>query len=346
LNELTCSPAADSSTQILIGAGTRDQIPARIAAMGEGRSIVALVDRCLPAEGVVPEGWLTLRLRGGEECKTFATLEEVLRQMVGWQLDRRTILVAIGGGTIGDLGGLAASLFLRGIELVQMPTTLLAMLDSSVGGKTAINVPEGKNLVGTYWPPKLMVADVEMLATLPQEHLLSGLGEALKMGIGFDRDLFALLEKERDGILARDPALLTEVVTMAVRNKIETVESDPLETTGRRRCLNLGHTLAHALEAASGFTMLHGAAVAQGLHFALSIAAGRGVMGAADIQRCRALLEAYGFRRDPIPDAPTLLEYFQRDKKMERGLLHFILPTGIGSCRAEGMRVEELLAPH
>ena len=306
---------------------------------------MALVDQAVGSAypNLLPSHWLKIPLPGGEGCKTFEVLERVLRQMIGWKLDRRTILVAVGGGTVGDLGGLVASLFLRGIELIQVPTTLLAMLDSSVGGKTAINVPEGKNLVGTYKPASMMLSDVELLSSLPAEHLLSGLGEAIKMGIGFNRDLFALLEKQTAAVRGGDRALLTEVVTMAIRDKIATVEADPHETTGRRRCLNLGHTLAHALEASSNFAILHGHAVAQGLHFALDVATARRAMTDSDTDRCHALIDDYGFDRQPLPAGEQLLEFFTRDKKMENGILHFVLPTGIGECETVALRPEELV---
>ena len=345
MNQLTCSPAADRPTTILIGAGLRFELEKRVAEYGEGRRVISLVDQVVEDTypNLLPSHWLKIPLSGGEDCKTFEVLERVLRQMIGWKLDRSTILVAVGGGTVGDLGGLVASLFLRGIELVQVPTTLVAMLDSSVGGKTAINVPEGKNLVGTYKPASLMLSDVELLSSLPREHLLSGLGEAIKMGIGFNRELFALLESQAATVCAGDPALLTEVVTMAVGDKIATVEADPHETTGRRRCLNLGHTLAHALEASSNFSILHGHAVAQGLHFALDVATTQQAMTSVDTERCHALIDEFGFARQPLPAAAQLLEFFTRDKKMEKGILHFVLPTGIGACKTVTLRPEDLI---
>lgn len=337
MKRLICKPRPDTETSILIGAGIRTRLDEELRGMGATGTIVALVDPVVRASHpeVVADDWRCIELPGGEGCKTFRVLEDVLRQMAQWRLDRGTVLVAIGGGTIGDLGGLVATLYLRGIELVQVPTTLLAMLDSSVGGKTAINIEEGKNLVGTFWPPKIMLADVEFAESLPPAHLLSGLAEAIKMGIGFDLQLFELLEKHRDEILGGDPQRLAEVVTMAVQNKIDTVESDPFETTGRRQCLNLGHTLAHALEALSDFQMLHGHAVAQGLHFCLDIAVDRDLLAAADSERCRALLCSYGFEPEPLPPSGDLIPYFARDKKMSEGLLHFVVPTGIGACRTE-----------
>jgi 3-dehydroquinate synthetase len=218
------------------------------------------------------------------------------------------------------------------------------MLDSSVGGKTAINIAEGKNLIGTFWPPRVMLADVEFARSLPADHLRSGVAEAIKMAIGFDAGLFELLAAESARILAGDPQLLTQMVTLAVQAKIRTVEADPLETLGRRRCLNLGHTLAHALEALSDYRMLHGHAVAQGLHFALDVAERCRLIETSAAQRCRALLLTYGFVRQPIPTGDALLPFFERDKKMAAGLLHFVVPTAIGTCRTEGMTPRQLVA--
>lgn len=341
---LRCAPGPEATTEVWIGARLGAELRRGVEQLGAGRPVVALVDPAVPAtdHGLIAPDWRRIELAGGEATKSFTTLESVLRQLAAWHLDRRTVLVVIGGGTLGDLGGLAASLFLRGVDSVQVPTTLLAMLDSSVGGKTALNLPEGKNLVGTFWPPRLMVADVALCSTLPLDHLRSGLAEAIKMGLGFDPRLFALLEREPARILAGDPLLLEEVVTMAVRDKIAVVEADPLETRGQRRCLNLGHTLGHALEAHSGYTLLHGHAVAQGLHFALEVGVARGAMAMDEAARAHRLLEAYGFARAPLPGPEPLLEYFSRDKKMQDGALQFVVPTGIGSCESAAIRPAEL----
>jgi 3-dehydroquinate synthase len=335
-----------SDTTILIGAGVRSELPAHVAALGPDRPVVALIDEPVLAShpDIVAADWRRIPLPGGERCKSFATLENVLRQLARWELDRKTVLVAIGGGAVGDLGGLTASLFLRGVDLIQVPTTLLAMLDSSVGGKTAINLPEGKNLVGTFHPPGVMIADLDLVKSLPREQLLSGLGEALKMGIGFNAELFELLESEADAILGGDPALLTQVVQFCVDEKIATVRDDPFESTGRRRCLNLGHTLAHAIESLSEYSVPHGHAVAHGLHFALDLAVTRGVMPAADAARCHRLIDRYGFGREPVPPPDALLPFFARDKKMEGGQLHMVLPSAIGACATYPLPPEDAAA--
>ena len=345
MHRLVCRPKPDRETTILIGAGIRSGLVAEVEALGKDRQVVALVDPAVTEyhPPFLPETWRVLQVEGGERAKSFATLELVLRQMARWRLDRRSLVVAVGGGTIGDLAGLVASLYLRGVELIQVPTTLLAMLDSSVGGKTAINIEEGKNLVGSFWPPHTMLADVELARSLPRDHLLSGLAEAIKMAIGFNGELFTMLEGERDPILAGESSRLSRVVAHAVADKIGAVESDPLEQLGPRRCLNLGHTLAHALEALSDFTLLHGHAVAQGLHFALDVAERLNVMDPEPAARSHALLEHYGFSRTSLPDSEALRPFFERDKKMEANLLHFVVPTAIGACRTEALEPGRLL---
>jgi 3-dehydroquinate synthase len=266
----------------------------------------------------------------------------VLVAMAELALDRRATVLAFGGGSIGDLAGLAASLFLRGVRFVQVPTSLLAMVDSSVGGKTAINLPTGKNLVGTFWPAAEVLIDPEFVASLPDAEFRSGMGEVLKTAIGLCAELFALLEAQPNRMLAREPATLGRAIELSVRAKIRVVESDLLER-GQRRLLNLGHTLGHALEAASGFTEPHGVAVARGLHFALERAVSRGAIDAASARRCRELLRRYGFEATPLPPWRTLESFLRRDKKTDGRLLHVVLPTGIGQSRIEPMPLDEFI---
>lgn len=340
VRDLVLRPA----TRILVGSGLAAKLPQHVAELGSKRRVFAAVDQAVHDlyPGLVPGHWPRVLLAGGEDTKNLQTLERLLRALAQAELDRQTILVAVGGGSIGDVAGLAASLFLRGIDLVQVPTTLLAMLDSSVGGKNAINLEEGKNLVGTIWPPRLVLADVDLINSLPNEQLYSGLAEALKMAIGFSDALFELMLSQREGILAATPELLVEVVAQAVEKKIDTVEADPTEQTGRRRCLNLGHSLGHALEAHSDYTMLHGHAVARGLHFAVELAARRKLLAPTAAARCHELLESYGFTETELPPVEDLLPYLARDKKMQEGRLHVVLPIAIGTCRTVPMVLEEL----
>lgn len=323
---LSCSPQGAPASEIRIGRGVRDQL-----ATCDDRPTFALVDARVHATApdLLPATTPRLLVEAGEGLKTFAALERLLRAMVQHGLGRGARLVAIGGGTIGDLGGLAASLFLRGIELWQVPTTLLAMADSAVGGKTAINLPEGKNLVGTVHPAARVLIDPEFTTTESATNIRSGLAEAVKMAIGCDAQLFDLLQAQAAAVKSRDLDVLQEVVRLAVVAKIGIVERDLLET-GERRLLNLGHTLGHALEAHSGWTLPHGLAVARGLFFAIDVAAALAAIAPADASRCRALLQVHGYSPEPLPPAAELLPFLRRDKKASGDTLHFAVPTRIG----------------
>ncbi len=328
---LRCALGARPPTEVEVTVGC-----ARLDAVGADQPRVVIADAAVARHwpALLDGVRAPLLVEGGEGCKTLAVLERVLREMARRALRRDGCVVAFGGGSIGDLAGLAAALYVRGVDLVQVPTSLLAMLDSSVGGKTAINLPEGKNLAGAFWPARAVRIDPRLLATLPEDELRSGLGEALKIAIGLDADLFALLESRRDQVLACDPETMVAVIAAAVRAKIAIVERDPDER-GARRLLNLGHTLGHALEAHSGYSVPHGVAVARGLHFAVALAERRQALPAADAARCRALLEAYGFAATPLPPFAELTEFLARDKKAEHDGVRFILPTAIGASRCE-----------
>jgi 3-dehydroquinate synthase len=335
---LHCRPAHEPPSEVVIG-------PGAVAALAEPlRTRAAFVYRDpaapLPAAlAALPQ----LAHADGESGKTLAGCERLLRAMSAAGLDRGGLLIACGGGVVGDVGGLAAALYLRGIEFWQVPTTLLAMVDSSVGGKTAVNLPEGKNLVGALHPAARVFVDVELLDGLPEREYRSGLAEALKMGIGCDAELFAHLERHADAILARDLAALDPVVVRSIAAKIAVVERDPREQ-GPRRLLNLGHTLGHALEAHSGFLVPHGHCVARGLHFALGLAAAAGLMPAAQASRAQALLARYGHPRTPLPPVDELLPFLARDKKVIAGAVQFVLPTGIGSACQQAMPLAALQA--
>ena len=242
------------------------------------------------------------------------------------------MLLAFGGGVLGDLVGFLAAIYMRGIQYVQLPTTLLAQVDSSVGGKTGANLAAGKNLVGSFHHPLAVYADVDTLGTLPTAELRAGLQEAVKAGIIRDRSLFDLLDRERTAILAGDPQLLAKVIARSVRVKAEVVGLDEREG-GLRMILNLGHTLGHAIEAATGYTrLLHGEAVGWGMLAALHIGRGRGLVGEADAERMSEVIQAYG----PLPPFTALPEQLvgltARDKKNRGGTRSFVLPCGIGDA--------------
>jgi 3-dehydroquinate synthase len=294
-----------------------------------------------------------LELEPGEASKDFATLERVLDFLADAGLDRRSAVVALGGGVVGDVGGLAVSLYMRGIALVQCPTTLLAQVDAAVGGKTAVNLRAGKNLAGTFHPPLAVLADAEVLATLPAGELRSGLGEVLKTALVGDGGILAALEESVAPVLAGDPDALAELVVACVRVKAAIVGRDERET-GERRALNLGHTFAHAIEHAAGYGRVpHGEAVAVGLALALAASRELGLLRDPELPaRLAALAERLGLPRDlaelrhrralPLP-ATALLAALRRDKKADAGEPAFVLPRAVGELELAGRLPRPLL---
>ncbi len=341
MTELTCAAPGHPDSRITIRAGVRRELGDSMSAENTFVLCDARVADSHPE--VVPETAIAMPIGGGETSKSFDMLERVLRGLAQAGIDRNGTLFAFGGGTIGDLGGVVAALWLRGIRLVQVPTTLLAMVDSSVGGKTAINIPEGKNLVGAFWPPSEVWIDPEFLTTLPDDEFRSGLGEVLKAAIGLDADLFDFCTQNRERILAREHDALGRAIELSVRAKIRVVEADFREGH-ERRLLNLGHTLGHALEGVSGFTVPHGIAVARGIHFAIDLAAHVGAIAAPDADRCRELLTTFGYAPDPLPPREQLEPFVWRDKKREGNTLHFVLPTAIGASTTRAIAVDEFAA--
>jgi len=276
----------------------------------------------------------------GEATKSFATLAGLCERLLEMGLERRDLVVALGGGVIGDLAGFAASIARRGIRVVQVPTTLLAQVDSSVGGKTGINTPQGKNLIGTFHQPSLVLADTDALATLPPRQLRAGYVEAAKYGLLGDAEYFAWLERNVGAVLARDGAALGHAVAVAVRGKAAIVARDETET-GDRMLLNLGHTFGHALEAWAGFSdrLLHGEAVAIGICLAFRLSAELGLIDAGSVARVESHLASAGLptRIADIagagrPDAAGLLAIMAQDKKVREGRLTLILVRAIGQA--------------
>ncbi len=281
----------------------------------------------------------TIQIDAGEQAKSFVYLESLLDDLLSEGLERGTVLVALGGGVIGDLTGFAASIALRGVEFVQIPTTLLAQVDSSVGGKTAINSPHGKNLVGTFYQPRLVIADTETLKTLPPRELAAGYAETVKYGLLGDKAFFEWLENDGADVLAGDPVAQTRAIVRACEMKAQIVNQDERET-GRRALLNLGHTFAHALEAETGFggLLLHGEAVSIGIVLAFDLSVALGLCPAADAARVRTHFEKIGLPTHVPPhptgawDAKTLIAHMGRDKKVQAGRTSFILVRGIGDA--------------
>ena len=278
----------------------------------------------------------------GEASKTLAEAARLYDAMLAMGLDRASALVALGGGVVTDLAGFAAATYMRGIPWVGIATSLLAQVDASVGGKTAVDHPECKNLIGAFHQPAAVFADVAMLATLPEEEFRTGLAEVVKHAVIRDADLFALLELQAARILAREPAVLEQVVTRNVRIKAAVVMADERESD-LRRILNYGHTVGHAIEslamqapAKSGTPpMTHGRAVALGMIAEARIAERRGLVGRAVADRQRRLLERFGLpvRAGGAPDPARCLEVMRHDKKAEAGRMVFVLPESIGAVR-------------
>ncbi len=287
------------------------------------------------AEGIASEA---LVLPAGEATKGWEQFTRTVEWLLSAQVERRDVVVALGGGVVGDLVGFAAAVLRRGVRFVQIPTTLLAQVDSSVGGKTGINTRHGKNLVGAFHQPSLVLCDIGVLATLPARDFLAGYGEVVKYGLLGDAEFFAWLE-ENGPALSRDPALCQRAVRRSVEMKAEIVARDETEE-GDRALLNLGHTFCHALEAATGYSdrLLHGEGVAVGCALAFELSQRLGLCSQEAPSRVRAHLRAMGMTVDladipgDLPDADALLALMAQDKKVIDGRLRFILARGIGDA--------------
>jgi 3-dehydroquinate synthase len=267
----------------------------------------------------------------GEGAKTWDQAGALLRGFAQAGLDRKGVVVALGGGTVGDLAGFAASIYLRGVRVVQVPTTLLGQADSCVGGKTAVNLPEAKNLVGSFHQPAMVAADTGLLSSLPRREVASGLAEVVKHGVIADEALLGLVEERSRELLGGEEGTLTEAVTCSLAVKASFVEADERETRGVRVCLNYGHTVGHAVERLSGGEVRHGEAVAMGMDVAAGLAVSRGVLTEQALSRQRRVLNMVGLdTRMPGMDAGELLKVARRDKKAQGGRIRLILPTGIG----------------
>lgn len=271
-------------------------------------------------------------LPDGERYKTLDTLDEVFTALLTHRFDRHCTLIALGGGVIGDMTGFAAACYQRGVHFIQIPTTLLAQVDSSVGGKTAVNHPLGKNMIGAFHQPRCVLADTDTLATLPDRELSAGLAEVIKYGLIRDFPFLEWLEANLDALLARDAAALTEAIERSCRNKAEIVAADERET-GERALLNLGHTFGHAIETGVGYgEWLHGEAVAVGIVLAADLSARLGWLSGEQVERIRALLARARLPLDPPPELTP--DDFTRlmavDKKVKDGRLRLILLRDLG----------------
>jgi 3-dehydroquinate synthase len=272
-------------------------------------------------------------LPDGEEYKNWQTLNLIFDALLANRCERYTAIVALGGGVVGDLAGFAAATYLRGVPFIQVPTTLLAQVDSSVGGKTGINHPLGKNMIGAFYQPRIVLADIETLDTLPDRELRAGIAEIIKYGLIRDLSFLEWIERNIPGMLARDAAILTEAIERSCANKADVVAADERESGGRA-LLNLGHTFGHAVENAMGYGVwLHGEAVAAGTMLAAHLSHRLGMIGSADVKRIRELYVQAGLPvAAPSLGAETYLSLMGLDKKVEGGRLRFVLLARIGEA--------------
>ena len=277
----------------------------------------------------------------GETAKNLRTFEKACRDLVRAGADRRAAIVAVGGGVVGDVAGFVAASYLRGVALIHVPTTVVAQVDSAIGGKTGVNLPEGKNLVGAFYPAKCVLADPELLSTLPPREFRSGLYEVIKYGVIGDAPLFEFLEENMEKVLGRNRAALARVIERSIARKARVVSKDERES-GLRETLNFGHTFAHALESVTRYkTYLHGEAVGLGMMAASRLAVEKGMFSPQEEERVSHLVARVG----PLPAWPPapaerLISAMQADKKARAGRLRFVLPEKIGAVRW-GVEAEE-----
>lgn len=330
------------SYEVFVGTDVLEAADAHLPALAEAERAFVVTDRHvselwfekldtgLRARGLQP---VLLGVPEGEEAKALPVAEALYQQLAVQEAHRDDLMVALGGGSIGDLAGFVAATYMRGLPLVQIPTTLTAQVDAAIGGKTAVNLPEGKNLVGAYHQPAAVLADVATLSTLPDREFRSGLAEVAKYALALDSELLAQLETDPSALLARDPAALEGVVSRCAAAKARIVEADERDA-GRRLMLNYGHTLGHALERLDSFAgRSHGEAVALGMVFAARLSEGLGIGSEELIARHQRLLSALGLEHQAsLPPADEILRAFRLDKKY-RGGVRFVLLEDVGKPR-------------
>ena len=353
--------SAAGSYAVVCGAGVLHRAASEIAKLGEFSSIhIVSSTRVWRAIGKTVQRGLGLKnarhvhvMNDGESAKNLRTVELLARDLVKSGADRRSLLVAVGGGVVGDVAGFAAASYLRGVALVHVPTTVVAQVDSSIGGKTGVNLPEGKNLVGAFYPPRMVLSDPELLRTLPEREFRGGLAEMIKHAVIADAEMFAYLEKNMEKVEGRDRLALDYLIPRNVAIKARVVSRDERES-GLREVLNFGHTFAHALESVTHYKRYqHGEAVAWGMMTAALLGHEIGITHANDVSRIVSLVRRIG----PLPPWPrvpaqALIAAMHSDKKARAGKLRFVLTPRIGKAashdRVPLAAVERVLrfAPH
>jgi 3-dehydroquinate synthase len=336
------TPAADRSYDVVCGRGVADGVGPAVADAGGRRAVVVTdaavagshADRVRQSLRAATVEAAVVSVPAGEPSKSVAAAERLWNAFAEMAVDRRTHVVAVGGGVVGDLAGFAAATFARGLPVWHVPTTLVAQVDSAIGGKTGINLTGGKNLVGAFWQPRGVFADIDTLATLPTREFVSGLAEVVKYGVILDPVFFGWLEESAAALTARDPAAVAHAVERSAAIKADVVSRDEHETSGLRAALNYGHTFAHAYETLAGYgTLLHGEAVAIGMARAARLAALLGRISEDLVARQDALLGRLGLPiavPTGVGDVHGLLAVMARDKKSLGGRLRFVLPSRLG----------------
>ena len=347
---------AERSYDVEIGSGTLPGIADFLRARSEAEHAVIITDSTVDelyadaaGDALVADGWEVnvLIVEPGETSKSIDAADDLWNALLAEGTDRQSVVVAIGGGVVGDLAGFVAATFARGLDFFQVPTTLLAQVDSSVGGKVGVNLPGAKNMVGCFWQPRGVLVDVAVLASLSDREYRAGLAEVVKYGVILDAEFFAYLEQNVAAINARQPEVLATIVQRSCRLKADVVEQDERELTGLRAVLNYGHTFGHAFEAIGDYeSLLHGEAIAAGMRCAARLAARMGRIDEAFVARQERLLKGLGLTTEtPEADGEELLRLMHRDKKVAAGRLRFVLPTRIGHVELVGdVRDEDVLA--
>ncbi len=330
----------DRGYQIYVGAGLSGRLGEILtASKPEATGCVVVtsepIDRLYGEAVAASLGGLnprTLVVPDGEEAKEWENAGTLLGRFLDAGLDRNGVVVALGGGAVGDLAGFAASIYMRGVAVVQVPTTLLGMVDSSIGGKTAVNHVKGKNMIGSFHQPVAVVADPLLLSSLPIREVRSGLAEVIKYGVIADETLFRYVEENTKRLLGLDQECMSHVIGRCASIKTKYVEEDERDDKGVRAALNYGHTLGHAAEKLASPELRHGEAVSIGMVYAADLAVRMGLMDPEEAQAQRRVLEGIGLPTNlPALEANELIRYMRRDKKTEEGRIRMILPTGIGS---------------
>ncbi len=339
--DLSSHSTADRSYDILLGHGLIDRAVDSMQSACDLQHAIIITDRNV--QGLYAERLLQqLRkkqiaterfvVEPGERSKSLAVADSLWANMLQEGATRKSTVIALGGGVVGDLAGFVAASFARGLDWIQVPTTLLAQVDSSVGGKVAINLTGAKNMVGFFWQPKLVITDLATLDTLPDREFIAGLAEVVKYGVIADAPLFKDLEDRSAEILTRDVTVLAKIIARCCTIKADIVRADERETTGLRAILNYGHTIGHALESVSGYaTLLHGEAISIGMHLAAQMAQARGMVDAEFVLRQKRLLERFGLPTTvPKVSVDSIWQAITRDKKATGDQIRFLLPNQLG----------------